>query len=52
MRPECFARSITHQFIQSVSSVVFYEAHIQPIYLTVCLPVLAAAERLPPSRGS
>jgi len=31
MRPECFARSIAHQFIQSVSSVVFYEAHIEPI---------------------
>ena len=31
MRPERFARSIAHQFIQSVSSVVFSDAQIQPI---------------------
>ncbi len=31
MRPERFARSIAHQFIQSVSIVVFYKAHIEPI---------------------
>ena len=31
MRPERFAPSIAHQFIQSVSSVVFSDAHIQPI---------------------
>jgi hypothetical protein len=31
MRPERFARSIAHQFIQSVSAVVFSDAQIQPI---------------------
>ena len=31
MRPERFAPSIAHQFIQSVSRVVFSDAHIQPI---------------------
>ena len=33
MRPERFAPSIAHQFIQSVSSAVFSDAHIQPIPL-------------------